>query len=74
MKKLLFVLIVLLLFSCDSKMKKCSYTVYQHGKKLPEKYVKYIDLCKWCESFIQDGVIYKLDKVETVRVKDIELK
>ena len=71
MKKLLFI-IILLFFSCDSEMKRCTYDVYQFGRKLPDGHIKYIRISEWCESYAQDGVIYKLKDVDTVKVKDIK--
>lgn len=72
MKKLLFVVIVLFLASCDYQVKRCTYEVYQHGKKLPGTYVKYIDRPKWCESYSKGGVVYKLKDVDLVKVRDIK--
>ena len=72
MRKMLLVIAVLCLASCDYKMKECSYDVYQQGKKVPGVYRKYISPSKWCESFSKDGVVYKLKSVDMVKVRDIK--
>jgi len=73
MKRIILVVAVLSLFlvSCDNNMKRCTYNVYQHGKLLPQKHVKYIRLSEWCEGYSSDGVLYVLDKVDVVNVSKI---
>ena len=72
MKKLLFIIAVLSLMSCDSKLKECTYEVYQSGKVLPGEYKEYIRVSEWCESHSKYGVVYKLKDVKVIKVKDLK--
>ena len=71
MKKLLLVIAVIFLCSCDAEMKRCTYEVYQSGKKLPENHTEYIDISKWCRSYSAGNVVYILKEVKKVKIKDI---
>lgn len=75
-KKLLLLfgvtLSMILLVSCDEKIKRCTYEVYQHGKKIYRNFYEYTDINKWCKSYSKDGVVYKLKDVDIIRVKDIQ--
>ena len=71
MKRILLVIVVLFLFSCDSQMKRCTYDVYQAGRKISDDYIKYIRPSEWCESYSKSGTVYRLKKVDMVKVKDI---
>jgi len=76
MKRLFLVIVLwsfvfLVFICCDSKMKRCTYDVYQHGKLLPQQHIRYIRRSEWCEGYSREGILYMLDKVETVSVKDI---
>ena len=68
------ILVSMVLISCDSKIKRCSYDIYQQGKKLPTVYTKYVKVPEWCESYSKDGVVYKLISTDIIYVKDISFK
>jgi len=70
----LVVFSLVFLISCDSKMKKCNYNVYQFGRKLPSTYSEYVWLSDWCKSYSKAGVVYQLTSVDIIKVKDIKYK
>jgi hypothetical protein len=72
MKKLLLIIPVFLLLSCDFKVKRCTYDVYQQGKILPEKHVEYtLRLSDRCKDFSKGNLFFKLKDVDIVKAKDV---
>lgn len=72
MKKILLVLAILFLSSCDIKVKKCTYDVYQKGVKLQTDHVAYmIHQKNICKDFSKDGNFFKLKEVKYVNYNEV---
>lgn len=72
MKKLcLFFICCMLILSCDSYVKECTYEVYQKGEQLQTNYKHYGRISETCADFNEGGTVYILVEVKKVKYKDV---